>query len=87
MELLQSGAAFDLICSDAVMPEMGGIELAKRARALGFQGGFVVCSGYTADLSAQDLLDLDLQFISKPFKPQDLIRIVTARIGPEAATR
>lgn len=84
LELLRNGTKVDLICSDAVMPEMGGIELAKRARALGFQGGFVVCTGYTTDLSAQDMLDLDLQFLSKPFKPEDLITIVTSKIGPGA---
>jgi len=83
LQILEGGAQFDLICTDAVMPELGGVDLAKGARALGFRGGFVVCSGYTTDLSAHDLKSLGMVFLSKPFTREELLAAVSTEIGPE----
>lgn len=80
--ILRSGAEFDLVCTDAVMPELGGVDLAKEARALGFRGGFVICSGYTPDLSVQDLQNLGMVLLSKPFTREELLAAVATELGP-----
>jgi signal transduction histidine kinase/CheY-like chemotaxis protein len=87
LQLLKSGAEFDLVCTDAVMPELGGVDLAKEARALGFRGGFVVCSGYTTDLSAHDMHSLGIVFLSKPFTREELLAAVATEVGPVRSSR
>jgi len=82
LKILQSESGFDLVCTDAVMPELGGVDLAKEARALGFRGGFVVCSGYTTNLSSHDLQSLGMVFLSKPFTREELLAAVATEAGP-----
>ena len=50
-KLEKNPAAFDLIVTDTHMPELGGLELIKKARATGYKGRFIV---FAAAITAED---------------------------------
>lgn len=73
LTLLEEGLDVDLVLTDVVMPEMGGEEFARRARALVPHAECLFMSGYEAerpeaDRAARD----DRRFIAKPFSPLEL---------------
>jgi CheY-like chemotaxis protein len=66
---------FDLVVSDAMMPDMNGREFARIARANGAAMPIVILSaaspdelGWTADASSGH------RWLRKPFKPTELVR-------------
>jgi DNA-binding NtrC family response regulator len=62
-----------LLMTDVVMPETNGFELAGKLLAV--QTGFkcLYNSGYMADVIAlQEVLDAVVNFLPKPFSPEDL---------------
>jgi two-component system, cell cycle sensor histidine kinase and response regulator CckA len=63
----------DLLMTDVIMPEMHGLELAKKLLALypGIKSLFM--SGYTADVIAEHgVLEENINFIQKPFSIKEL---------------
>jgi len=73
----QGGVAVDLIVTDVVMPGMNGRELAKALRARQPRAKVLFMSGYTANvIHHHGLMDQDVIFLPKPFRPADLARKV-----------
>ena len=70
LNILRNGEKVDLLFSDVVMPGgKTGVELAQEARALRPGIKILLTSGYTGEtIDRQDLGDLDLPIISKPFE-------------------
>ena len=67
--------AFDLLLTDVVMPEMGGLELWEKSSILAPQLRVLFISGYTGELDVrQDVLNPDLTLLQKPFSLVDLSR-------------
>jgi CheY-like chemotaxis protein len=64
----------DILVTDAVMPKMGGGQLAERVRALRPQVRAIFTSGYTDQM--MDLQPYD-QFLAKPF----LMSLLCQRVG------
>jgi PAS domain S-box-containing protein len=67
----------DLILTDVIMPTMGGPEFIQNIRA--FRKGLKVLymSGYTENtIMNHGILEKDVEYIGKPFKPQALIAAV-----------
>ncbi len=67
----------DLILTDVIMPSMSGPEFIQNMRA--FQKGLKVLymSGYTENtIMNHGILEKDVEYIGKPFKPQALIAAV-----------
>jgi CheY-like chemotaxis protein len=61
-------SAIGLIVTDVVMPEMGGRELAKRARELEPSMRILFSSGYTSDaIEHSQLLEEGTYFLPKPY--------------------
>lgn len=59
---------------DVVMPRLGGVEAAKRIRALRPDIGIILCSGYTGGLPLQTGEDgEDWEVLSKPYTNADLL--------------
>ena len=67
----------DLILSDVVMPNMGGVELIQELRAGGYVPKVLFMSGYT-NLAPDRLkgLDEEAALIEKPFSPKQLVERV-----------
>ncbi|RLC27079.1 MAG: hypothetical protein DRH21_00225 [Deltaproteobacteria bacterium] len=62
-----------LLLTDVVMPKMGGKELAERLQPLYPQIKVIYMSGYTDNaIVRHGILELDLNFLEKPFTPKGL---------------
>lgn len=70
----QVNGEVDLVISDIVMPEMGGIELYDRLQSIQPGIKFLFITGHPLDSKDQELLeDLHLPRLLKPFSVQDLL--------------
>lgn len=70
-------ASFDLLLTDIVMPEMDGIELARRAAELDPQMKIMFITGFAAvALHPDSKAPRDAKVLSKPFHLRDLVNEV-----------
>ena len=77
-----------LLVTDVVMPQMGGLELARRLLAERSEMKVLYVSGYSeSDMSEQGILAADLEFLEKPFTPQAISRKVKELLNPAQAAR
>ena len=75
-----------LMITDVVMPQMGGLELARELSARRPETKVLYVSGYSEDdINDQGILAADLEFLEKPFTPQALTRKVRAMLNPSAS--
>jgi CheY-like chemotaxis protein len=76
LELL-SRESFDLVLSDAMMPEMNGRELCERARELGAKMPIVILSAASPEeLGWSSVLPGPSAWLRKPFKPTELVKAI-----------
>jgi two-component system, cell cycle sensor histidine kinase and response regulator CckA len=67
----------DLVLTDAVMPQMGGTDLVRALRIKQPALPVVIVSGYTdRELVTYGTRELNVPFLSKPFRAEDLLRTV-----------
>jgi CheY-like chemotaxis protein len=79
LEVLQSGAAIDLVITDHAMPEMTGIELIGRIRETWPRLPVLLATGYA------ELPDGGMQNVprlSKPYRQADLAAWIEQLVGP-----
>ena len=73
----QLGRAVDLLIVDVVMAGMSGKELADRLRGVKRDLRVLYTSGYTENtIVHQGVVDPDINFLAKPYLPEDLARCV-----------
>jgi len=83
LELLQR-EQYDLVLSDAMMPEMNGRELCERARELGATMPIVILSAASPEeLGWSGVMPGPSAWLRKPFKPTELVKAIR-RIVAEA---
>ena len=81
LEWLAHGDMPDLVLSDVVMPEMGGLDLARSLRTSGIGLPVVLMTGYTdRELRPGDLESLQASALSKPFGPTALLKELRRRL-------
>jgi signal transduction histidine kinase/CheY-like chemotaxis protein len=81
LALIQSGLEIDLILTDHAMPEMTGVELARRLRQLRPDLRLVLTTGY-ADLPANLTAELGIPRLAKPFDQDELSWAVAEYAAP-----
>ena len=69
----QHDGAIDVVLSDVVMPDMGGIELQKRLGERYPDIGMVLTSGYSEAEVQGDIRGMGVTFVPKPFTPESLM--------------
>ncbi|HEX6964797.1 MAG TPA: PAS domain S-box protein [Gemmatimonadaceae bacterium] len=74
--LSEADTRIDVLLSDVVMPELGGVELAGRAVEHTPELRVVLMSGYTNDTAILDELGSLAGFLAKPFTADTLLRSV-----------
>lgn len=79
------GEPLDLIVSDIVLPNMGGLQMAERLRAANPGTPVVFVSGHPARGELQSFeLPPGALFLQKPFKPADLARMARRALAQGA---
>ncbi len=73
---LEHAGPVELVVTDAVMPEMGGLDLLRRLRADGAECGAVLCSGYAEEIDQAELESLGALFVRKPYTPNAMLDAV-----------
>jgi len=66
----------DLLLTDAVMPEMSGMELVDRLQRIRPEMSVLMMSGYSREAMAGAVLSPGISLLQKPFTPVDLCRKV-----------
>ena len=65
-----------------IMPKMNGKEVFKRLKEINPDVKVLLSSGYSLDGEAQEVMDLGCAgFIQKPFRLQDLTRVLAQILG------
>ena len=80
---LEKDTRIDLLLSDVVMPgTLSGVDVVRRGRELRPEMRCVLMSGYAREhlSDADDLADVPM--LAKPFRLEELIRLVTGVLGP-----
>jgi len=72
----QHAEAIDVVVTDMVMPEMGGLDLARRVREQRPDTPIVYMSGYTDEAPAVELQADPSAFLQKPFSAETLASAV-----------
>lgn len=78
---------FDVVLSDAMMPDMNGLEFCQAARALGGHRAhmpIIILSAATADeLGWHRNLDAHTNWLRKPFRPTELVKEIARIVAGE----
>src|SRR5687767_3329061 len=76
-----SRSAFRVTITDLRLPDMDGLEVISAFREVGVGGACILISSYgTPEITAR-ALDLGaVGFISKPFRPSDILQLVAAAL-------
>jgi PAS domain S-box-containing protein len=71
----------DLLLTDSMMPEMGGVELVGRLRERRRGINVLMMSGYTEGLAPMDADGENQHFIEKPFSTAELLRAIRSALA------
>jgi signal transduction histidine kinase len=82
LNLVRSETAIDLVVTDYAMPSMTGVELARQIQQIRPSLPIILATGY-ADLPNTD--DPGLPRLAKPYRREDLGRMLANLVGPESA--
>ena len=72
LEIVEGGAAFDLIVSDVVMPAMDGPSMVREIRKIAPNLPVLFMSGYAEEQLRKEIDIADVQFLPKPFSVQQI---------------
>lgn len=86
LALLDGGQTVDLVITDHAMPDMTGMELARRLSQTRPGLQVILATGY-ADLPAGPGVIMDLPRLSKPFLQADLARMIARHVDAPKADK
>ena len=74
---MMTGDSYDIILADIKMPGMDGIELNRRIQMLNDDAVVIIMTAFASvDTAVQALKDGAYDYITKPFDPEDLSRLI-----------
>ena len=84
LAVVDGGEPIDLVLSDVVLPgSRSGVDIVRRARALHPEMPCVLMSDFARDYLDDGVADLaEIPVLTKPFRLEELLRIVTGVLGP-----
>jgi len=86
VKLLTDDQRVDLIVTDVRMPWMTGYNVALSARNSGLTIPVIIVTAFPADVLAAQVEKLgSAVLLAKPFRPEELLSLVRARLGPPQA--
>jgi len=72
---------FDIMISDQTMPEISGVELARRALEINSQFPVIICTGYSAQVNQQSAAEAGIKrLLKKPVSKADLMTAINELI-------
>lgn len=81
----RDGAAYSIVFSDVKMPEMDGIALLKHCKQSHPQTKFIIFTGFSEVLEAQEASELGADaFMAKPFRMDDLMASIESVLASPA---
>lgn len=84
---LETGGDFDLLLTDVVMPGTDGVSLARVFRLHCPSALVIFISGYEDQGAAQDSVQNDAHFLSKPFRLTELLTLIEEKLrSPSQST-
>jgi DNA-binding response OmpR family regulator len=88
LDVIERGAAFDLVLADLMMPHVGGLELLKIVTDRWPDLPVVIITGYATIASAVETTKLGaIDYLPKPFTPDELTETVADAIRRAQARR
>lgn len=82
LTLEQPRTQVDLVLSDLVMPEMGGLQLCRELRSKNNHMKVIILTGYVTEETLQELRSLEvIQCLDKPVQVETLLRAVENAAG------
>jgi len=83
---VENKSKIDLIILDLMMPAMNGYEAFKEIKAMDPNSKIILCTGYVADDSVQEMLNNGVKgLLKKPYRMEDLSRAVRLVLDEHAA--
>ena len=83
---VENKSKIDLIILDLMMPSMNGYEAFKEIKAMDPCSKIILCTGYVADDSVQEMLNNGVKgLLKKPYRIEDLSRAVRLVLDEQAA--
>ena len=75
-------AAFDLVITDLVMPELTGLELAEKSRTIRPDITIIACTGYSERFNQAEIMELGIKAVlKKPLEVRQLAEAVKQVLG------
>ena len=81
LKLIEDGLQPELIITDLIMPDMGGIELVNELKKRQKDVKIIYMSGYSANSIIDDFSEQDSTFLQKPFTVQSVSLKISALLG------
>ena len=74
---MKHGREIDLVITDLTMPEMSGVELARRMMDIRPDLPVILCTGYSEEMNRDRAMALGIaRFVQKPLVMEEMLRIV-----------
>jgi two-component system alkaline phosphatase synthesis response regulator PhoP len=79
---------FDVVLLDLNLPVYPGVEVCRRIKLQEPRQRVIICSAAILDGAAAALEAMDVtQFLTKPYHPSELLRLIAAELGAARATK
>ena len=81
LRLIKDEGGFQTVLTDLKMPGMDGLEFIRQARIIAPEVRLVLISGFATDDVRAQAEAMGVEFLAKPFGPQDLLKVLGKQDG------